>query len=984
MKALCAPNLSVSARRALRLLLLLGMLATTTAGISAADTGTITGVVSNTATGNLLPGAKVEIPQLGLTTLADDTGRYVFANVPAGEHQLVASYIGLDPLKSTLVVAAGQRATRDFDLTTGIYRLDAYKVTGEREGSAAAITAQRNADNVKNIVAMDSYGNLPNMSVGEVVMRLPGIAGSPTDEGLNYQFNVRGMSPGLNTVTVDGSLLTSLGTSRAFEMQSISGTMFDQLELIKGHTPDKGADSLGGTVNLKSRSPLSMREKRRMTYSATMRMAPSFTEQIPQREQHRNHPLLTLAYQEVYGIFGGDRNLGVAANVFYSENAVGFFRTDRDFQNTTNTPAYLWDYTTFDNINNRRQWSVNLKFDYRLSAHTKITLNTIINYNNETFRRRYITRTYANQSSTDTTNAAIVPGYTQYVTQVRATANSRIEMTNRGPNNYFVRMRRADLGAEHEYDRLFIDYNGGVALTHLNNGNGKGGELTMRLANVGWILDRTYSDLHPRFIQTEGPDMNNPDNYRPTGQLLNSNGMNDQFVTEGRFNAKYQVLASVPWYVKAGAYWREQEVHTGSGSRRWNYIGTGPLPADPTLITYDRVTTGRQIPQWTTSMFIHERVPENPALWNEDLYYREQNRFTSTRGVTETASAAYAMTQGRFGRTGVLTGVRVEKTETSSWGWVRSRRPSSSAQQVADPFGSAQRDYADNFRRLHGDYTKSFPSVHLMHDVTNNLKARLSWSTSFGRPGISNLLPNESVSETAQTLSVNNPALLPQYARNWDAALEYYFEPVGNFSVGWFHKEIRDYIVSGVNTGTIASGPDNGYNGEYAGFTRLTSLNAGTAIVQGWEFSYQQQFTFLPGLLKGLGFVANYTWLDAHGNFGGRNNLTSGAIAGFIPQAANLNLTWRYRSFGARILYNYTADYIDSYSATSAGRNLFRFPLRTVNLGISYQLRPSVSLTADVANLFNEPQRLYRGVRTQMSSTIINGTTMTLGISGRF
>jgi hypothetical protein len=39
--------------------------------------------------------------------------------------------------------------------------------------------------------------------------------------------------------------------------------MFEQLEVIKGHTPDQTADSLGGTVNLKTRSPLSMKEKRR-------------------------------------------------------------------------------------------------------------------------------------------------------------------------------------------------------------------------------------------------------------------------------------------------------------------------------------------------------------------------------------------------------------------------------------------------------------------------------------------------------------------------------------------------------------------------------------------------------------------------------------------------------------------------------------------------------------------------------------------------
>ena len=51
-------------------------------------------------------------------------------------------------------------------------------------------------------------------------------------------------------------------------------------------------------------------------------------------------------------------------------------------------------------------------------------------------------------------------------------------------------------------------------------------------------------------------------------------------------------------------------------------------------------------------------------------------------------------------------------------------------------------------------------------------------------------------------------------------------------------------------------------------WTLYTSANAGTAYVQGWEFSYQQQFTFLPGLLKGLSGSLNYTIIDTHGNFG--------------------------------------------------------------------------------------------------------------------
>src|SRR5258705_8188790 len=160
------------------------------------------------------------------------------------------------------------------------------------------------------------------------------------------------MAPALNTVTVDGGLMASIGTSRAFELQSITGTMFEQLELIKGHTPDKTADSLGGTLNMKTRSPLNMKEKRRLSYSATVRVAPSFTEQIPLREKHRSHPLLTVGYQEVFDVFGGQRNLGVAVNLFYSENAVGGFRTMRDFQKTLNEPAYLWSYRTWENYNN--------------------------------------------------------------------------------------------------------------------------------------------------------------------------------------------------------------------------------------------------------------------------------------------------------------------------------------------------------------------------------------------------------------------------------------------------------------------------------------------------------------------------------------------------------------------------------------------------------------------------------------------------------
>jgi len=960
--------------------------------LPAAEGGHLTGAVSNTATGNMLEGAKVELPALGLRTLTNIAGSYALGGVPAGTHEVLVTYIGLDAMRAQVTITAGQRAVRNFDLTTGIYQLAAFTVTGEREGGAAAITAQRNADNVKNIVAMDSFGNLPNMNAAEVAIRLPGVVGNMSDENLVDGFTIRGIGAGLNTVTMDGSPITTQGPfARGGNINNLTGTMFDQLELVKGQTPDKGADSLGATINMKTRSPLSMREKRRINYSVGVRMAPSFTEQVPLREAHRNHPIFNVTWQEVFGVFGGERNLGISLNVFYSENAVGGYRTTRDFQDTLDTPAYLWDYRTWDNFNNRKQTSVNLKTDYRLSPDTKLSFNVVVADANETFRRQYETRAFVgNQSAVPGATTGIVPGFTDTVTRVRAIPGSTLNQTTTGPGNFYNRMRRLDLGAEHKRGPFQVDYNAIYTQTNINGGGGgRGGILINRLTNVGWVIDRTSSELHPTFTQTEGLDMTDYRNYLPTTYTNNNQGTED-VIREGRFNVKYQLPVNVPLSLKTGGNWRRRYVGNIAHQRVWTYIGTTALPADPSIVTFDFVKTGRRAPIWENVQHFPNMQPANPALWRENVYQREATEYTGNRAVTETVTSGYVMAQGKLGREGllartnVIAGVRREKTETASWGWVRARTPSTAAQQTADPIGSVQRDYANTQRRRQGDYTKSFPSAHLTHDVTSNLKARLAWSTSFGRPALSNAQPNETVNEANQTLTVNNPSLLPQNARNWDATLEYYFEPVGSVSVGWFYKRISDYIVTGINNGTIGTGPDNGFNGEYPGLALLSSANAGTAYVQGWEFSYQQQFTFLPGVLKGLSLTTNYTIIDTHGNFGGAAYRKTGQVPGFIPRTGNAILQWRYQKFGARVLYNYVGNYITSYSATSAARNIYRYSLPTVNGGISYQWRPAVNFTLDVSNLFNEPQRWYIGRTDRLQQAIRNGTTLSAGVNGRF
>ena len=207
---------------------------------------------------------------------------------------------------------------------------------------------------------------------------------------------------------------------------------------------------------------------------------------------------------------------------------------------------------------------------------------------------------------------------------------------------------------------------------------------------------------------------------------------------------------------------------------------------------------------------------------------------------------------------------------------------------------------------------------------------------------------------------------------------------MGLVSAGWFHKQIADYIVTGIDGGTVGTGPNNGFGGEYEGYDILTSANAGRAFVQGLEFSYQQQLNFLPRPFNGLGVNANFTYLRTHGNYGSPTSRGKNELAGFIPETGNINLTYKYRAFSTRVLVNYTGRYITTFAATNSTRNEYKYARTLVNLGFGWQLRPSANFFCEVMNLFNETQGRFRGIPSRMSYTSVNGTQLNFGVTGRF
>jgi iron complex outermembrane receptor protein len=990
------PGHAFSSLALVRRLLAFGLLAVLSLPLrSQTPVGSLAGTVNNTATGVFLKDALVELPDLGRQTLTDGVGAFRFVDVPVGTHALVVTYLGLDAIRQTITVEAGQRTSLALAMGTTVYTLGEFVITGEREGNAASITRQRNAANVKNVVSLDAFGNLPNDSAGELLMRLPGIAGNLDDEGNVTGVSIRGTAAGLNTVSIDGNRQASAGGfGRDFRTHNISGALFDEIEVSKAPTPDMPADSLGGAVNLKTRSPLNMKERRRLNYRAGARWAAPFFTHTPLRTEHAIHPLLSFGYQEVFDVLGETRNLGVSLNLFYSENVNSVDQTLLDYQNTTASPAYIWDYRRQNAYNNRTQRSATLKLDYKVSDRTRIFLNTIWNDAPEKFNRLYTMRAFSSQAiaaigsnGQPTGTNPILPGFTSNRTEVRPVANAVVQL-NSTLFSFLDNQRQVHGGVVHEFDRLKIDYDANynhskpLLQSSYRDGNAGGGVFTMEARSVGWTFDKSQSAANPAFGQTGGPSIFDVANY--TNGLLN-NRNNKRFTTlvNASANATYTLPTSFASTIKTGVRYIGSRIEEVGGDRRWNYIGTGNLGAFVNrgleLSYADEV--GGNLP-FVESSAVAADIRNNPQNWREDLYYATERTYVGTRSLEEKVTAAYLQGNARLGRLSVLAGVRAERTEVSTDGYLPARVRTTTAERTADPVGSANKDYSGGRTLREGDYTDVYPGVHLVYKFTPSLQSRVSWSNSIGRPPGGDLLPSLTFNDTAQTVRSSNPALKPQYAENWDVTLEYYFEPVGQLSFGVFRKDISDFLVD-VSGGTIGAGSNNGFNGEFAGYELRSPGNGGFARIEGWEFNYQQQFSFLPGIWRGLGLGVNYTKLTTEGDYGEVGPRSTPNVARFVPETGNVRLTYSYRKFGFNALYNYVGPTLWDYSATAA-RLRYRDARETVNLGFTYRHRPSLTVFVDAANVFNTPQEYYRGVTDRTERVTFNGTALVFGISGAF
>ena len=109
-----------------RLLALIPLLALTftAAAPAQAQTGTLTGAITNAVTGQPIVGAVVSVEGTSLTARSGPGGRYSMVNVPSGEQNVTVTRIGYLTQRRQVTVVAGRTEVADFALLAGVQIAD--------------------------------------------------------------------------------------------------------------------------------------------------------------------------------------------------------------------------------------------------------------------------------------------------------------------------------------------------------------------------------------------------------------------------------------------------------------------------------------------------------------------------------------------------------------------------------------------------------------------------------------------------------------------------------------------------------------------------------------------------------------------------------------------------------------------------------------------------------------------------------------------
>ncbi|MEG3174704.1 TonB-dependent receptor [Sphingomonas sp. RB3P16] len=303
------------------------------------------------------------------------------------------------------------------------------------------------------------------------------------------------------------------------------------------------------------------------------------------------------------------------------------------------------------------------------------------------------------------------------------------------------------------------------------------------------------------------------------------------------------------------------------------------------------------------------------------------------------------------------------------------------------------------FRQSYGNW---LPSAYLSASLTDTLVLRGAYYKAFVRPQPRNLTPSTTVStnSTGYAIQYGGFDLKPYSATSQDISLEWYNRPGGLFAIAAYRKVIRNLIspetrlsrlcpadASAFGLGQLTTIGTTCYsnqlvNGQPAIVTASGSFNQPNPItVTGLEVTAQQNFDFLPGLLRNLGGQINYSFT----NISGTNADGTKAVLPGVSKN-NVNLIGYYESpfIGLRVIYSWRDQYSLVGGNSFTGGSSFVAPRGQIDSSLALKFSPRYSLSLDAFNLLDAKRIQYQVTPAIPRQADYDGRTFTLSFRGTF
>ncbi len=916
-------------------------------------TGMIAGRVLNAASASYVEGARVTVEGTALETFTDDDGSYLFAGVPVGEVRVRVFYTGAQPSLTTVRVAANQTATLDVSLVAtaagrgDIVKLDQFVVGESREmsGAAIAINEQRFAANIRNVVSTDEFGAVAEGNVTEFLKYLPGVTVDQSG-GDGRWISIEG-APAANTpITLGGiGLPTPTGTTRSIEVGFFNLNNISRIEVSHSPTPDTPGKSLAGAINLVPRSSF---ERSRPIFNGSLYllMRDDYRELGKGATMYRDRREKVWPGTDFSWIVPVNKNFGFSiaagASTQYSsqDRSVNTWRGNSAVTNGTATAVgafpntvpgrpYLSAYQLNDAPKESDRDSLGLTLDFRLSPRDRVSLS----YQYSSFDG-WISSRQILFAPTQIVASSISPTSVQGVAGVGV-----VTLTNGGNRVRENRTYLPTFSWRHDGPVWKLDFATG-------RGYGKNAIRDMDkerfLTNTARRTNVTigFNDtgyLRPGEITVVDNTTKAPINpYLLSNYALNTLVSTPQRASDINFtatgNARRDFLWRVPFTLRTGLDYRQTRRDSRTWTSTYTYRnntvnGTAAPFLDPLFSTRFAPFGFPQIQHLDPKeVFAYWRTHPGEFTLNEDNLYR--TNVTNSKFAEESVAATYlrgdvALLDRRLLLVG---GVRVEQTNIRADGPLTdlARNVQRDAQGrplrnaagavlpiTTDALATSRLTFLERESHVQKEYLRLFPSLNATYHLRENLLLRGAVSTSLGPPDFNQYsggltLPNtDNLPAANNRITVNNAAIKPWTANTVKVRLEYYFEGVGQISVGAYRRHFKNFFGATVFRATpeflALYGLDDGEYGAYDVSTQRNLTN--TVRMEGLDLSYRQSLTFLPHWARGLQVFANGSLQ--------RSNVARGELAGNdfneIPRNAawgfsftrpryNLRLNWTWRA----------------------------------------------------------------------------------------